>query len=114
MFRLGMCTQTYGSHPFFHILNVNNVLMEFRCSNVAMGKTIGLYLRELQKIDGGDTMLITMIFITKPEVSFLAKNGYHYAKLVGNQYFVKKIKVLFLDSYYNKSITEVTNQFFLK
>ena len=53
MFPLGMCTQTYGSHPFFHILNVNNVLMEFRCSNVAMGKTIGLYLLELQKIDGG-------------------------------------------------------------
>ena len=60
-----------------------------------MGKTIGLYLREMQKIYGGDSMLTTIIFITKPEVSIWAKNGYHCAKLVGNQYFVKKIKFFF-------------------
>ena len=116
MFRLRMCTQTCGYHQFLHILNVNvnKVWRKFRCSNIALGETIGLYLKELQKIYWVDTMLNTIIFITKPEVSFLAKNGYHCAKLVGNQYFVKKNKVLFLDSNYNESITEGTNQFLLK
>ena len=59
-------------------------------------------------------MSTTMIFFTKPEVSFLTKTDYHCAKLVRNQYFIKKIKVLFLDSNYNESITEGTNQNFLK
>ena len=65
---------------------------EFCQSYVSLGKKLPSNLRECQKIYGIDKISTTVIFCYKAGSQPFDQNYYHYANVVRNQYFVKKIR----------------------